>query len=51
MVTNPENYANGFLEIVIQGFPVRLVFSEERNTEAPALVREILKDSYLRRNA
>lgn len=42
---------NGIWEIIIQGTRIRLLFSTEQNTEAPVLVREILKSSYLRRQS
>ncbi len=55
MLTNMNDHissdGNGILEIIIQGIKIRLLFSAEQNMEAPVLVREILKSSYLRRQS
>lgn len=34
--------------VQVNGTVVRLVFSSEKNAEAPAVVRDILKGAYLR---
>lgn len=38
-------------KFTVEGVSVRLVFSKESNQAAPALIRELLRNSYLKRMA
>lgn len=36
-------------DVTVQGITVRLIFAAEQNREVPAIVRNLLKGSYLQR--
>lgn len=36
-------------DVTVQGITVRLIFAAEQNCEVPAIVRNLLKGSYLQR--
>lgn len=36
-------------DVIVQGITVRLIFAAEQNREVPAIVRNLLKGSYLQR--
>lgn len=51
MKQQSKTYNQGIKELIVQGLVVRLTFAEQANQAVPSLVREILKKSYLQRNA
>ncbi len=48
MDNTQRTYSGRTSSVQVNGTVVRLIFSPEKNAEAPAVVRDILKGAYLR---